>query len=61
MLFLTQGTNSRYDDYRDPRCWSIPSAANFASLAQILGVNAIAEELIRDPLLASLFINFNIK
>ena len=35
----------------------IPSAANFASLAQILGVNAIAEELIRDPQLVSLLVD----
>ena len=49
MLFLTQGKNTKYVDYRDPRTWSIAAASHFVDMAEILGINAIAEDILRDP------------
>ncbi len=49
MLFLTQGINTKYDDYRDPRTWSILLASKFVEMDEILGVNAFSEDILRDP------------
>ena len=49
MLFLTQGVNSKYESYRDPRCWSVPNGSRFVDMAEILGMNVMAEDLLRDP------------
>ena len=49
VLFLTQGINTKYDDYRDPRTWSIPLAAKFVEMAEILGINAFSEDVLREP------------
>lgn len=48
MLFLTQGVNSKYDDYRDPRTWSIPNAVKFVEMTEILGINAFIDDILRD-------------
>ncbi len=48
MLFLTQGINTKYDDYRDPRTRSIAHAVRFVRMVEVLGVNAMAEDLLRD-------------
>ena len=49
VLLLTQGANSKYDDYLDPRTWTIQNASNFATMAEILGVSAMADGIQRDP------------
>lgn len=49
VLFLTQGVNSKYANYRDPRTRNIPNASKFVEMAEILGINAMAEDLLRDP------------
>ena len=48
VLFLTQGVNTKYEDYRDPRTWSIPMAAKFVDMAEIFGINAFSEDILRD-------------
>ena len=48
VLFLTQGVNTKYEDYRDPRTWSIPMAAKFVEMAEIFGINAFSEDILRD-------------
>ena len=48
VLLLTQGANSKYDDYLDPRTWTIQNASHFVAMAEILGVNAMAECVQRD-------------
>jgi glycerophosphoryl diester phosphodiesterase len=48
VLFLTQGQQTKYDDYRDPRTWSIMLASKFVEMAEILGVNAFSEDVLRD-------------
>ena len=54
VLFLTQGVHSKYDDYLDPRTRSVANATYFASMTDILGVNAIAEDLLQEPDLVQL-------
>ena len=54
VLFLTQGSHSQYDDYLDPRTRTVAAATYFASMAEILGINPIAEDLLRDPSLVKL-------
>ncbi len=49
VLFLTQAETAKYKSYRDPRCWTIDSAAKFVGMSELLGVNAIAEILLKDP------------
>lgn len=49
VLLLTQGVNSKYDDYLDPRTWTIENGSNYAAMAEILGVNVMAENIQRDP------------
>jgi len=49
VLLLTQGRNSKYEDYRDPRTWTITNGIWFAKMAGLLGLSAMAEALLRDP------------
>jgi len=49
VLLLTQGINSKYDDYSDPRTWTIENGSSYVAMAEILGVNAMAEDIQRDP------------
>ncbi len=49
VLFLTQADTKKYPMYRDPRCWSVEKAARFAEMSGLLGVNIIAEVLLKDP------------
>jgi len=49
VLLLTQGENSKYDDFMDPRTWSIRNGVWFAEMSGLLGLSAMAEALIRDP------------
>ncbi|KAL3281402.1 hypothetical protein HHI36_004611 [Cryptolaemus montrouzieri] len=49
VMFLTQGETVLYPKYYDPRCWSIKSAAQYASMFEILGINVHTEDLLRDP------------
>lgn len=49
VLLLTQGINSKYEDYLDPRTWTVKNGSNFAAMADILGVSAMAEDIKRDP------------
>ena len=49
VLFLTSGVNSKYEPYRDPRSWTIRNASNFVKMSEILGVNIMAEDVLRDP------------
>ena len=49
VLLLTQGVNSKYENYLDPRTWTIENGSNFAAMAEVLGVNAMAEDIQRDP------------
>ena len=49
VLFLTQGVDSKYDDYLDPRTWTVENGSHFVAMAEILGVNAMAECIQRDP------------
>jgi len=49
VLLLTQGENSKYDDFMDPRTWSIRNGVWFAEMIGLLGLSAMAEALIRDP------------
>jgi len=48
VLLLTQGKNTKYDDYMDPRTWSIPAAVWFGKMAGLLGISAMAEDVMRD-------------
>jgi glycerophosphocholine phosphodiesterase GPCPD1 len=48
VLLLTQGVNSKYDNYMDPRTWTIANGSNYASMSDILGLNAMAEDIQRD-------------
>ena len=49
VLLLTQGINTKYDKYQDPRTWTIDKGSCFIAMAEILGVNAMAEDIQRDP------------
>ena len=48
-LLLTQGVNTKYDDYYDPRTWTIKNGSNFVAMSEILGVAAMADDIQRDP------------
>jgi len=48
VLFLTQGENSKYEDFMDPRTWSIKNGVFFAEMSGLLGLSAMAEALMRD-------------
>jgi len=51
VLFLTQGVTAKYGKYRDPRCWNVKNGAHFAKAAELLGLNIMAENLLREPAL----------
>jgi hypothetical protein len=36
-MLLTQGINTKYKDYQDPRTWTIPLATCFVKMAGLLG------------------------
>ena len=44
VLLLTQGENSGYEEYQDPRTWSINNGVLFAEMSGLLGEKE--EELI---------------
>ncbi|CAH1109067.1 unnamed protein product [Psylliodes chrysocephalus] len=48
VMFLTVGESTVYSKYSDPRCWSIESAARYARMIEILGINVHTEDLLRD-------------
>ncbi|XP_028127733.1 glycerophosphocholine phosphodiesterase GPCPD1 [Diabrotica virgifera virgifera] len=48
VMFLTVGESQIHAKYRDPRCWSIPAAAQYAKMIEILGINVHTEDLLRD-------------
>ncbi|CAG9853844.1 unnamed protein product [Phyllotreta striolata] len=52
VMFLTVGESTVYSKYKDPRCWSIYSAAQYARMIEILGINVHSEDLLRDANLA---------
>ncbi|KAK9888444.1 hypothetical protein WA026_000692 [Henosepilachna vigintioctopunctata] len=49
VMFLTQGETILYPRYYDPRCWSINSAAQYATMIEMLGINVHTEDLLREP------------
>lgn len=49
ILLLTQGNSEKYELYRDPRTWSIKAGTQYAEMAGLCGLSAMAELLIRDP------------
>nr|CAH7743589.1 unnamed protein product [Callosobruchus chinensis] len=51
------GESETYPRYQDPRCWSIWSAAQYAKMIEILGINVHTEDLLRDPSLLKLGLN----
>lgn len=53
VMFLTVGESTVYDKYKDPRCWSIPAAVQFATMLELLGLSVHTEDLLRDPSLVS--------
>ena len=38
VLLLTQGINSQYEDYADPRTWTIENGSSYVAMAEILGM-----------------------
>ncbi|CAH1183717.1 unnamed protein product [Phaedon cochleariae] len=54
VMFLTLGESKLYQRYKDPRCWSIKAATQYAKMIEILGVNVHTEDLLRDPTLVKL-------
>ena len=38
VLLLTQGVNTKYPEYADPRTWTIENGSNFVAVAEILGM-----------------------
>ncbi|XP_060088798.1 glycerophosphocholine phosphodiesterase GPCPD1 isoform X2 [Heteronotia binoei] len=49
ILFLTQGKCKSYPELMDLRCRTTSIAMNFAQYENILGINAHAEELLKNP------------
>lgn len=58
VMFLTIGESNIYPMYKDPRCWSIRAAAQYATMIEILGINVHTEDLLRDPSLVKYFFIF---
>lgn len=56
VMFLTIGESRNYPVYKDPRCWSISAAVQYASMIEMLGINVHTEDLLRDPSLVSIMI-----
>ncbi|XP_023024329.2 glycerophosphocholine phosphodiesterase GPCPD1 [Leptinotarsa decemlineata] len=54
VMFLTVGESKTYQQYKDPRCWSINSAVQFAKMSEILGINVHTEDILRDSSLVKL-------
>ncbi|KAJ8960972.1 hypothetical protein NQ318_020275 [Aromia moschata] len=57
VMFLTCGESEIYPRYRDPRCWSIQAAAQYAMMIEMLGINVHTEDLLREPSLVKLALN----
>lgn len=57
VMFLTIGESKIFPRYYDPRCWSIKSAAQYAKMIEMLGINVHTEDLLRDPSLVRLKYN----
>jgi len=49
VLLLTQGENSGYEEYCDPRTWSIRNGVLFVEMSGLLGLSVRAEALLRNP------------
>ena len=49
VLLLTAGQNDKYDDFMDPRTWTIKNGVLFACMSGLLGLSAMAEAVMRDP------------
>uniref|UniRef100_A0A0K2TTA7 GP-PDE domain-containing protein n=2 Tax=Lepeophtheirus salmonis TaxID=72036 RepID=A0A0K2TTA7_LEPSM len=49
VLLLTVGINTKYEQYLDARTWSIDKGSYFVEMQDILGINAMAEDIQRDP------------
>ena len=49
VLLLTAGQNDKYDDFMDPRTWTIRNGVLFACMSGLLGLSAMAEAVMRDP------------
>lgn len=47
-LLLTQGRNTKYEDYRDPRTWTIPAATWFGQMVGLLGESRTIRVRARD-------------
>uniref|UniRef100_V5GPA3 Glycerophosphocholine phosphodiesterase n=1 Tax=Anoplophora glabripennis TaxID=217634 RepID=V5GPA3_ANOGL len=60
VMFLTVGESKIYDKYSDPRCWSIKSAAQYAVMIEMLGINVHTEDLLREPSLVKLATNLDL-
>lgn len=60
VMFLTQGKTDRFEPYKDPRCWSINSAVQFAEYSEILGVNVHSEDILREPSLVAVALRANL-
>lgn len=58
VMFLTQGQSTKYEQYNDPRCWSILAATQYASMIEILGINVHTEDILKDP--AQVGVNFRL-
>jgi len=48
VLLLTAGENSKYDDFKDPRTWSIKNGVLFGEMSGLLGLSAMAEAVTKD-------------
>ncbi|CAD5123309.1 DgyrCDS11665 [Dimorphilus gyrociliatus] len=49
VLFLSQGITEKYPAYMDPRCWTTKNSSLYCEAENFLGINAHAEELLRNP------------
>ena len=49
VLLLTQGENSGYEEYVDPRTWSITNGVLFVEMSGLLGLSVRAEAVLRNP------------
>merc|ERR1719168_262353 len=50
VLLLTAGENTKYEDFLDPRTWSIKNGVLFGEMSGLLGLSAMAEAVTRNPL-----------
>ena len=49
VLLLTQGEDSGYEEYIDPRTWSIANGVLFVEMSGLLGLSVRAEALLKYP------------